>query len=117
MTARRTSLTPDAGLRLLRIIRWLLPLGLAAVALLFELNEHLAEGTGEIEPFFYFEILLFGVVGPVAVFVTLLWVERLVTAYFETSAELAAMNRDLETRIEERTAHLAEASEQLQAAS
>jgi len=116
MTARRTSLTPDAGLRLLRIIRWLLPLGLAAVALLFELNEHLAEGASEIEAWFFAEIVLFAVVGPVAVFLTLRWVERLVTAYHETSAELAAMNRDLETRIEDRTAHLAEASEQLRAA-
>jgi signal transduction histidine kinase len=116
MTVRRTSLTPDAGLRLLRIIRWLLPLGLAAVALLFELNEHVAEGASEIEPWFFAEIVLFAVAGPVAVFVTLRWVERLATAYRETSAELATMNRDLETRIEERTAHLAEASEQLQAA-
>ncbi len=100
MTALRASLTADSGLRLLRIVRWLLPLGLAAVALLFELNEHLAEGAHEIEGWFFAEIVLFAVVGPVAVFVTLVWVERLVTAYHETSAELADMNRDLETRIE-----------------
>jgi signal transduction histidine kinase len=116
MTALRTSLTSDGGLRLLRIVRWLLPLALASVALLFELNEHVAEGAQEIEPWFYAEIVLFAVLGPVAVFVTLLWVERLVTAYHETSAELAVMNRDLESRIEERTAHLAEAGEQLRAA-
>lgn len=116
MTVRRTSLTPDAGLRLLRVIRWLLPLALAAVALLFELNEHFTEGAAAVEPWFYAEVLLFALVGPIAVFVTLLWVERLVTAYYETSAELAAVNRDLETRIDERTAHLAEATEQLRAA-
>jgi signal transduction histidine kinase len=116
MTALRASLTADSGLRLLRIIRWLLPLALAGVAILFESNEHLSEGTHDIEPWFFAEVFLFAVVGPVAVFLTLLWVERLATAYHETSAELAVMNRDLESRIEERTAHLAEASEQLRAA-
>ena len=116
MTALRASLKADAGLRLLRIVRWLLPLGLAAVALLFEFNEHLIEGAPEIEAWFFAEIVLFAVIGPVAVFVTLAWVERLVTAYRETSAELAVVNRDLEARIDERTAHLAEAGEQLRAA-
>jgi signal transduction histidine kinase len=116
MTALRASLTADSGLRLLRIIRWLLPLALAGVALLFELNEHLSEGVHYIEPWFFAEIVLFALVGPVAVFLTLLWVERLVTAYYETSAELAVMNRELEGRIEERTAHLAEASELLRTA-
>jgi signal transduction histidine kinase len=97
-------------------VRWLLPLGLAAVALLFELNEHLAEGGEELEVWFFAEIVLFAIIGPVAVFITLMWVERLATAYHQTSAELAVMNRDLESRIEERTAHLAEATRQLRAA-
>jgi signal transduction histidine kinase len=116
MTSLRDSLAGDSGLRLLRIVRWLLPLALAGVALVFELNEHLVEGAHEIEPWFFAEVFLFAVAGPVAVFLTLLWVERLVTAYHETSAELAMMNRDLESRIEERTAHLAETGEQLRSA-
>jgi len=116
MTTLRGSMTTDSGLRLLRVVRWLLPLSLTAIALLFELNEHLAEGVSEIEPWFYVEVVLFAIVGPVAVFITLLWVERLVTAYQQTSAELAEVNRDLEIRIEDRTAHLSQATEQLRAA-
>lgn len=106
----------DSGVRALRIVRWLLPLGLAAVALLFELGEHIQELPGELELGFVAEILLFAVIGPVAIFLTLLWVERLVVAYQETSAELAAVNRELESRIEERTSHLAEATERLRLA-
>jgi len=116
MAAPRGSLKADAGLRLLRVLRWLLPLALATVALLFELNEHLAEGATELELWFFAEIVLFAFIGPIAVFITLVWVERLVTAYHETSAELARVNRDLESRIEDRTAHLAEATDQLQRA-
>jgi signal transduction histidine kinase len=106
----------DSGLRALRAVRWLLPLGLAVIALLFEANEHLTEGAHELEPWFFAEVLLFAVIGPVAVFVTLVWVERLVSAYQRTSTELADVNQDLERRIEERTAHLSEASAQLRTA-
>ena len=59
---------------------------------------------------------IFAIIGPVAVAMTLGWVERLLTAYQATSAELEATNRDLERRIDERTAHLAEAGEQLRVA-
>jgi signal transduction histidine kinase len=116
MTTLRSGLSMDSGVRLLRVVRWALPLALAAVALLFELSEHAADGGEEIGPFFYAEILLFALIGPVAVAITLGWVVRLVTAYQATSAELTATNRDLEERIKERTAHLAEAGEQLSAA-
>ena len=116
MTTLRASLTTDSGLRLLRLLRWLLPLGLAAIALLFELNEHLAEAATAYDPWFVAEIALFAVIGPVAVFITLMWVERLVTAYQQTSAELASVNRDLGSRIEERTAHLSETTDQLRTA-
>lgn len=109
-------LTTDSGLRLLRVVRWLLPLGLAVIALLFEVSEHAAEGEGAIGPGFIGELILFALVGPVAVFITLMWVERVVTAYHETSTELAEVNRSLEHRIAERTAHLTEATAQLQAA-
>ena len=110
------SLASGTGLRLLRVVRWLLPLGLAVIALLFELNEHISEDATQAEPWFYLEVLLFAVIGPVAVWITLAWVERLVTAYAETSDELADVNRELEMRIEDRTAHLARATDQLQEA-
>ena len=60
--------------------------------------------------------ILFALIGPVAVFMTLRWVERLVLANQAASAELAAVNRDLEARIDERTAHLADATRRLRQA-
>ena len=116
MTTLTAALSMDSGVRLLRIVRWVLPLALAAVAVLFEISEHWTEGFEEIEPFFVAEIVLFAFIGPVAVAITLGWVVRLVAAYQATSAELEAANRDLESRIDERTAHLAEAGEQLRGA-
>jgi signal transduction histidine kinase len=116
MTQLRTTIATGSGLRVLRVMRWLLPLGLALVALLFEFGEHVNEGAGELQPGFLAELVLFALVGPVAVFVTLRWVERLVLAYQETAAELASVNRDLEVRIEDRTAHLSEATDQLRRA-
>jgi signal transduction histidine kinase len=110
------SLATDAGLRLLRVLRWLLPLSLALIALLFELNEHVSEDATQVEPWFFLEVVLFAGIGPVAIWITLVWVERLVTAYADTSRELAEVNRDLEMRIEERTSHLAHATEQLREA-
>jgi signal transduction histidine kinase len=116
VTTLHSGLNMDSRLRMLRVVRWVLPLSLAAIAVLFELNEHMAEGSSEIEAWFIVEIVLFAVIGPVAVAITLGWVERLVSAYQEASAQLAASNRDLEERIAVRTAHLAKASEQLRAA-
>ncbi len=112
----RATLATDSGMRALRLLRWLLPLGLAAIALMFELVEHLHEGFTTLEAGFVAEVLLFALVGPIAIFLTLRWVEGLLVAYQVTSDELASVNRDLESRIEERTAHVAEASAQLRAA-
>jgi signal transduction histidine kinase len=97
-------------------MRWLVPLSLSAIALLFEAREHLTEPSDVVEPWFIAEVAIFAVVGPIAVFLILVWVERLVAAYDRTSVELAVVNRDLEARIEERTAHLVQATEQLREA-
>jgi signal transduction histidine kinase len=112
----RATLATGSGMRALRLLRWLLPLGLAAIALVFEFSEHLGEESTSVEAGFLGELVLFALVGPVTVFLTLRWVERLLLAYQETSDELASVNRELESRIVERTAHLAEASQQLRAA-
>lgn len=112
----RATLATDSGMRALRHLRWLLPLGLAAIAFVFELVEHVHEGLSTLEAGFAAEILLFALVGPVAIYLTLSWVEGFLLAFKRTSDELAEVNRDLESRIVERTAHLAETSEQLRAA-
>ena len=113
---RRPLPPPPSATRLLGVVCWLLPLGLAAVALSFEWSEHFAEGVEAVTPGFIGEIGLFAIGGPVAVALTLHWVTRLVAAYQATSADLEATNRGLEANVAERTSHLRAATDQLAAA-
>jgi len=107
---------PPSATRLLGVVRWVLPLGLAAIALYFEWNEHFAERGEGVTPGFIGEIALFALAGPVAVALTLHWVTRLIGAYQATSAALEATNRGLEASVVERTSHLRAATDQLAAA-
>lgn len=116
MSLRTPLPPPPSATRLLGVVRWLLPLGLAGVALSYEWNEHVADGQSEIAAGFVGEILLFALGGPIAVALTLRWVTRLVAAYQATSAALEATNRGLEASVAERTSHLRAATDQLAAA-
>ena len=101
------------ALRLLDIVRWLLPLALGVVAWVFEWTEHLSAEHEPLTPGFYGEVLLFGVVGPVVVAIVLTWVRRLVVTLEATTSALEAVNRDLETIVAERTANLQAATGEL----
>ena len=105
-----------AATRLLQVVRWVLPLGLMAIALSFEWNEHFVERNEALTPAFIGEIALFAIAGPVAVALTLHWVTRLVAAFQATSAALEATNRGLEASVAERTSHLRAATDELAAA-
>ena len=98
---------------IIRIARWALPVALFAVAVFFEWGEHVRGDGDAISAAFYTEVVVFGLLGPAAVFATLTLVVRLIDAYVRTSDELAAVNRDLETRIAQRTQHLSLATAQL----
>jgi signal transduction histidine kinase len=100
----------------LGVIRWLLPLVLAVVAVFFEWSEHIAHSGEELNAGFFGEIVIFAIVGPVAVAVTLGWVSRLVAGYVTTWAELETLNRGLEASVADRTQHLRTATDQLAAA-
>jgi signal transduction histidine kinase len=112
LPTRRSGPPVSAG-RLLAKVRWILPLVLAVVAVFFEWSEHIAIEHDAVTPSFIGETVLFGLVGPVAVFVTLAWVARLLNAYVSASSELAEVNEDLEAKILLRTRHLEEATDQL----
>jgi len=101
------------ALRLLDIVRWLLPLALGVVAWVFEWTEHLSAEHEPLTPGFYGEVLLFGVVGPVVVAIVLTWVRRLVITLQATTSALEAVNRDLETIVVQRTANLQAATGEL----
>lgn len=114
--ASRVEPPPPSAARLLRTVRWVLPLALFAIAIFFEWTEHVRVEGEAVSPSFFTETALFGLVGPVAIFLTLSWVVRLLDAYARTSRELADANRDLETRIRQRTQHLEQATTQLASA-
>lgn len=101
------------ALRLLDVVRWLLPVLLSVVAWTFEWTEHLGAEHEALTPGFYGEVFLFGVIGPVAVAIVLTWVRRLVTTLQATTGALEAVNRDLETMVAERTENLRAATEEL----
>jgi signal transduction histidine kinase len=116
VTLRKPLPPTPAATRLLRVVRWVLPLGLMAIALSFEWNEHFVERNEALTPAFIGEIALFAIAGPVAVALTLHWVTRLVAAFQATSAALEATNRGLEASVAERTSHLRAATDELAAA-
>ena len=103
----------SATARWLRLVRWLLPLFLAGVALFFELSEHVFAEHDEINPAFWGEVFVFAVVGPVVVALVLGWMARLIAAYQATSEALTVANRDLEARVAERTSALSRANDEL----
>jgi signal transduction histidine kinase len=101
------------ALRLLDIGRWRLPVMLAAIAWTYELIEHLTTEHEPLQLGFYGELLLFGVIGPVAVAVILILVRRLIVTLQATSDALAATNRELATTVAERTAKVQAATQEL----
>jgi signal transduction histidine kinase len=115
VTLRKPLPPTPAATRLLQVVRWVLPLGLMAIALSFEWNEHFVERNEALTPAFIGEIALFAIAGPVAVALTLHWVTRLVAAFQATSAALEATNRGLEASVAERTSHLRAATDELAA--
>ena len=100
---------PRSGaLRLLDVLRWLLPVAIAVVAWAFEQAEH-----DELTPTFYGEIAVFGLLGPIAVGLVLTWARRLVITLADTSEVLALTNRDLEIIVAKRTANVKAATRAL----
>jgi signal transduction histidine kinase len=106
LPARHTQPPPPSAARLLRTLRWLLPVTLVGIAIFVEWGEHIRIEGESISIAFVLETTLFGLIGPTAIFLTLSWVIRLLDAYARTSDELAESNVDLEAKIDQRTQHL-----------
>jgi K+-sensing histidine kinase KdpD len=99
--------------RMIGLVRWVLPLALAVIAVVIEWSEHIATGEGDVTLAFFGEIALFAVVGPVIVGATLSWFVAILDGYRATGAALESMNRSLEEKVAERTQHLEAATTQL----
>ena len=98
-------------IRQVNLIRFLLPLALFSLVVLFETQEH---GGYEFE--LIPEIVFFGIVGPFAVFLTLTYIMSLMQQVIAAREETEVINRSLEITVAERTAALGERNDELAAA-
>lgn len=92
---------------------WTLPPALAVVSVVYETLEHLIAPRGRIADF-GFEVVVFGVLGPLAAFAALIYMRNVVRARYKAEQRTAALNRGLEREVADRTAHLERAQDQLQ---
>jgi len=107
-------LTGTDRLVLARWLPWLLPPCLAAMAVIYEVFEHelnFIAGNAN----FAMEIVVFGGIGPAAVFVSLSYMRRIIHARAAAERGTALLNRNLERDVAERTAHLERAQSSLRA--
>lgn len=96
----------------LNILQWAVPLFLSATAITFEFAEHLRDGES-LDLAFNAEVIIFGLMGPVIIAFIIAWMRELVKAERRASHEVQQLNRELEQKVEARTAELAERNREL----
>ncbi len=94
----------------LDVLEWALPIFLAVTAIIFELVEHKDEMD---DPYFIGEMIIFGFMGPIIIRGILVWMHGLMNAQKQANAEILALNRDLESKVNERTAALEQRNAEL----
>lgn len=94
------------------MLRWALPLFLAVTAIAFELIEHVPQNELD-DPYFIGEIIVFGLMGPLIIRGLIIWMQDLLKAQQKAASEVQALNRDLENKVNERTAALAQRNAEL----
>jgi signal transduction histidine kinase len=90
----------------LTILQWILPLALAVTAFLFEFAEHKSEEELYFDLPFISEVIIFGLLGPICIWLIISWMRHLMTAERQAIAEIHVLNRELENKIVDRTAAL-----------
>ncbi len=89
------------------VLQWALPIILAVTAIGFELAEHWdkeeLKDVGHIS-----EMIIFGIVGPIIINRILVWMQGLMNAQKQANAAIVTLNRELENKVHERTAALAQ---------
>ncbi len=96
----------------LDVLQWALPLFLAVTAIAFELVEHLQKDE-LMDAGFIGELIIFGFMGPIIIRGLIVWMRDLLAAQKRSSAEVQALNRDLEKKVNERTATLEQRNAEL----
>ncbi len=96
----------------LDVLQWALPIFLAVTAITFELVEHIQKDE-LMDAGFIGELIIFGFMGPIIIRGLILWMRSLMAAERRTSKEIQALNRDLEIKVNERTAALEQRNTEL----
>jgi signal transduction histidine kinase len=96
----------------LDVLEWALPLLLSISAIAFELIEHIQKDE-LMDPGFIGEMIIFGILGPIIIRDILVWMHGLMDAQKKANAEILMLNRDLEDKVKERTATLAQRNAEL----
>ncbi len=96
----------------LDVLQWALPIFLSVTAIAFELVEHVQKDE-LMDAGFIGELIIFGFMGPIIIRGLIVWMRDLMAAEKRTSAEIQALNRDLETKVNERTAALEQRNAEL----
>src|SRR5512142_2740437 len=96
----------------LDVLQWALPIFLAVTAIAFELVEHVQKDE-LMDAGFIGELIIFGFMGPIIIRGLIVWMRSLMAAERHTSAEIQALNRDLEQKVTERTAALEQRNAEL----
>lgn len=97
----------------LTLLQWMLPLVLAVTAFLFELAEHNSEEELYFDLPFISEVLIFGLLGPICIWLIISWMRHLMAAERQAIAEIHVLNRELENKIVDRTAALEQRNDEL----
>lgn len=96
----------------LDVLEWALPVFLAVLALGVVLVEHW--NSPQLDDLGHLALMvIFGVVGPIIIHRILVWMHGLMNAQKQTATEIQALNRDLEKKVEERTATLEQRNAEL----
>jgi len=96
----------------LDVLQWALPIFLAVTAIAFELVEHLQKDE-LMDAGFIGELIIFGFMGPIIIRGLIVWMRDLLAAQKRSSAEVQALNQDLEKKVNERTATLEQRNAEL----
>jgi signal transduction histidine kinase len=97
----------------LNILQWILPLSLASTSFFYEFAEHGLDEELHFDLEFIIEVVIFGLIGPLCISFIIAWMRRLVAAERQASAEIQALNRELENKVVERTAALEQRNTEL----
>jgi signal transduction histidine kinase len=97
----------------LDFLQWALPLGLAITSFVFEFVEHGVEEEVQPDLTFISEVLIFGLMGPIIIGFIIVWVRHLMASERQAAVEIHALNRELENKVVERTAALAQRNTEL----